>query len=151
MPFEKPEEWESELSQFMDTVKNSDPPGSIADCVRDDTWRQILAYYANENYVMENVAFVSALQPYIGSGSFDMNVGKELYGRFITDSAREQVNLPGGVRRELDEIYAEDEPIAPPDHFEKAYREIVNMCDADTYSRFKLTAKEVQEHLKSQG
>ena len=149
MPFESPEEWESELSQFMDTVKTTDPPASIADCVRDDTWRQILAYYANENYVMENVAFISAMVPYIGSGSMDMGQGKMIYDEFIRPGSPKEVNISSSQRKDLQEIYESDEPIAPPDHYDEAYNEVVRMCNNDTYQRFKTTAAKVKEHLNA--
>ena len=149
MPFESPEEWESELSQFMDTVKANDPPGSIADCVRDDTWRQILAYYANENYVMENVAFISAMLPYAGTGSMDMGVGKQIYDQFIRPGSAQEVNISSAQRKALQDIYEEAEPIAPPDHYDAAFQEVVSMCNNDTYQRFKNTAAKVKEHLNA--
>ena len=151
MPFDKPEEWIAELGQFSDTLKG-DPPASIADAVRDDTWRQILAYYANENLVMENVSFLAALGPHAHQGSFPMDEGKKIYEQFVSDSAATQVNLPGAMRKALDAIYKDqDEPIAPPDHFDAAYDEIVNMCNNDTYTRFKLAAAATKEHLNSEG
>jgi hypothetical protein len=151
MPFDKPEEWVAELGQFSDTLKG-DPPASIADAVRDDTWRQILAYYANENLVMENVSFLAALGPLAHKGDFPMDEGKKIYEQFVSSSSSTQVNLPGGIQKALEDIYKDnDDPIAPPDHFDAAYDEIVSMCDADTYTRFKKAAAATKEHLNSEG
>jgi hypothetical protein len=149
----------------------SDIPSSFAGAWGDDFWSPIVRKFAETEFWVENLDFMKAVEEKAGSFSRDdgpqemkIDDGREIYDRFVKPGAQQEVNLPGGMRGALVEIYTtpQDEwahseedaangkmkPPAP-DHFAKAYKEAYGLA-CSSYGRFVKAADGVKkwEHDK---
>ncbi len=147
MPLETPDQWKAEMEPWMlEIVKDRTIPSSLEDCLKDEGWATIYYFFAKANYVTENLDFLAKVDEFGRNGNMDL--AKQIYQEHVREGSAAQVNLSGGNRGALDDIFKDqDEPIGPPDLFDASRREIYGLTNTDSYTRFVRFATETQKVL----
>jgi len=146
MPLENAVQWKDRAVEWMvDRLRTGQPPDSLAACLRDGEWSQIYYFFAEANFVTENLDFLHAVEGYRTNPTVVSAEG--IYNEFVPQSAPKTLNLYSGNREALDEWFRDQDHVATVDLYDEAYSEIFGMTDTDSYRRFQRVASEVKRDL----
>jgi hypothetical protein len=141
-------EWKSALDNIgmTDFFKDTQIPESLDQIMSNGNWEVIFHQFAGSEYATENLDFLRAVATFESSGSLDQ--AAEIYKEFVPEGSPRQVNLPGGVRTDLEGIFGEGgSGFGPPNLFDSAKNEVQNLLRRDTFPRFRTSAVAAQTEM----
>lgn len=141
-------EWQSGLDNIGMTefFRDTQAPGSLEEVLSNGNWEVIFHQFCASEFSTENLDFLRAVAVFEASG--DLNQAAEIYRQFISESAPQQVNISGGQRAPLDEIFGEGgDGEGPPNLFDEAKAEVYGITRRDTFGRFQKAAATAQQEM----